>query len=296
MEHTEINPFASAQIKVSVPNAAADTDKQRAVAEVQAAIMLARANPRDEVASTDRILNACCRPTLASSAIYSYGRGGAEVSGPSIRLAEAIAQQWGNLQFGVRELEQRNGESLVQAYAWDVQSNTRSEITFSVPHVRHTKQGKKALTDPRDVYELIANQGARRLRSCILKIIPGDVIEAAVAQCEQTLKSSADTSPEALKKMIELFAAAGVNKEQIEKRIQRRLEAIPPAHVVALRKIYTSLRDGMSNPDDWFEPAASEESERPAIKKNLREALIQNVAPLPAELTVETVTPEGNVQ
>jgi hypothetical protein len=276
MEHTQINPFSNGQAKIALPNAAAETDKQRGIAEVQAAIMLARANPRDEVTATDRILNACCRSTLASSAIYSYGRGGAEVTGPSIRLAEAIAQQWGNLQFGVRELEQRNGESLVQAYAWDVQSNTRSEITFAVPHVRHTKQGKKALTDPRDVYEMIANQGARRLRACIIKIIPGDVLEAAVAQCEQTLKTSADTSPEALKKMLELFSAAGVSKEQIEKRIQRRLEAIQPAHVVSLRKIYTSLRDGMSTPEDWFEPT-EEPAERPAIKKNLREALLPTI-------------------
>ena len=276
MEHTQINPFSNGQAQIALPNAAAETDKQRGIAEVQAAIMLARANPRDEVAAMDRIINACCRPTLASSAIYSYGRGGAEVTGPSIRLAEAIAQQWGNLQFGVRELEQRNGESVVQAYAWDVQSNTRSEITFAVPHVRHTKQGKKALTDPRDVYEMIANQGARRLRSCIIKIIPGDVLEAAVAQCEQTLKSTADTSPESIKKMLDMFAAAGVNKDQIEKRIQRRIEAIQPAHVVALRKIYTSLRDGMSNPEDWFDQ--TEETERPAIKKNLRDALLPAVA------------------
>ncbi len=42
-------------------------------------------------------------------------------------------------------------------------------------------------------------------------------------------------------------------KEQIEKRIQRRIDSIQPAQVVALRKVYASLRDGMSSPSEWFE-------------------------------------------
>ena len=32
-----------------------------------------------------------------------------------------MAQAWGNMQFGIRELDQRNGESTVQAFAWDVE-------------------------------------------------------------------------------------------------------------------------------------------------------------------------------
>src|SRR5699024_1372946 len=156
--------------------------------------------PRDPVEAMDRILQACTRPTLAEGALYSYSRGGSEITGPSIRLAEAIAQAWGNTQFGIRELEQRNGESTVEAYAWDLESNTRQAKVFQVPHERHTQRGTTRLTDPRDIYELVANQGARRLRACILGVVPGDVTEAAVRQCETTLRTSADTSPEAIKK------------------------------------------------------------------------------------------------
>jgi len=251
------SPFGASKI-ATVPNGspvAAQADQQRAVAEVQAAMMIARLNPRDPVAAMDRILNACTRPTLADAAIYQYSRGGSDVSGPSIRLAEAMAQQWGNFQFGIRELEQRNGESTVQAFAWDVETNTRREVTFQVPHVRHTRQGQKRLEDPRDIYEMVANQGARRLRACILAVIPGDVTEAAVSQCEVTMKAKADTSPEAIKKMLDAFAGYGITREQIEKRIQRHLDAVQPAQIVALKKIYASLRDGMSVAADWFDPA-----------------------------------------
>lgn len=253
-EVATINPFASiAPARSSQQNAIAKTDEARAVAEVQAAMMIARANPRDQIAAMDRILNACTRPTLAEAAVYTYAKGGSNVSGPSIRLAEAMAQSWGNMQFGLRELSQSNGESTVQAYAWDVETNTRREITFQVPHLRHTRKGAYKLEDPREIYELVANQGSRRLRACILAVIPGDVTEAAVNQCEMTMHAKADTSPEAIQKLLAAFDGFGISKEQIETRIQRRVDAIQPAQIVSLRKIFASLKDGMSVPSEWFE-------------------------------------------
>ena len=236
-----------------------EVEQQRAISEVQGAIILAKRFPRNQLEALDRITTACQRPSLAEQALYSYARGGSEITGPSIRLAEAIAQNWSNLQFGIREIEQRNGESTVQAYAWDMETNVKQEKTFQVKHERYTKKGRYALEDPRDIYEMTANQGARRLRACILGIIPGDVIDAAVSQCEQTLKAKADTSPEALKKLVEAFATYKVTKEQIEKRIQRRLDTITPAQLIQLRKIYNSLKDGMSGPMDWFDAALTEE-------------------------------------
>jgi hypothetical protein len=247
--------------------AMAQTDQNRAVAEVQAAMMIAKMNPRDQRSAMDRILNSCTRQSLAESAVYQFARGGANVSGASIRLAEAIAQQWGNIQFGIRELEQRNGESTVQAFAWDVETNTRREVTFHVVHERHTRTSVKKLTDPRDIYELVANQGARRLRGCILAIIPSDVTEAAVIQCEKTLVTTADITPESIKRLVEAFEAFGVSKEQIEIRIQRRMDAVQPAQVANLRKIYASIRDGMSTADEWFEVVAEKPAVMPAKEK-----------------------------
>ncbi len=283
-----INPFGSAPAS----NSAAHTDQHRGIAEVQAAMMIARMNPREPIAAMDRILNACTRPTLAESAVYQYSRGGSDISGPSIRLAEAMAQSWGNIQFGIREIEQRNGESTVQAFAWDVETNTRREVTFQVPHIRHTKSGSKRLEDPRDVYEMVANQGARRLRACILSIIPGDVTEAAVRQCELTMHSSADTSPEAVQKMITAFYLLGVSKENLEKRIQRRMDAIQSAQVVQLRKIYASLRDGMSTAADWFD---SKDSGKPATEAPKRKSQPEKTAEPEAESTQIEVATDSDI-
>ena len=279
-----LNPFGAPAAQSTAP-AMQTTDSARAVAEVQAALVIARMNPRDQRQAMDRILNACCRPQLAETALYTYVRGGSDISGPSIRLAEAIAQNWGNIQFGIRELSQANGKSEVQAFAWDVETNTRREVTFSVPHIRHRKSGSTKLEDPRDIYELVANQGARRLRACILSVIPGDVIEAAVSQCLVTLKAHADTSPEGIQKLISAFEPFGVTKSQIEKFCQCRADAIKPAQIIRLRKVYSSLKDGMSSPEEWFEPEEKPTAEKASAseKKSLKDKLKERKAATESE-------------
>lgn len=250
----------------------ATVEADRAVAEVRAAMVVAHAHPRDPLRALDLILSDCMRPRMAEGALYSYTRGGTEISGPSIRLAETIARRWGNIEAGVKEISRRDGYSECVSYAWDLETNARDIKTFQVRHWRDRKGGGGyVLTDERDIYETIANMGARRKRACIIAVVPPDIVEAAVEQCEKTLKTSADTSPEAMKKMVEAFAAFSVTREQIEKRIQRRLDTIQPAQVVSLKKIYASLRDGMSAPRDWFEmPPPAEASAPSDLNERLR--------------------------
>jgi len=254
----DANPFGGQAIATPSSGALVEIEQKRAITEAQAAIVLAKQFPRDPVEATDRILNACTRPTLAESALYTYARGGTEITGPSIRLAEAMAQAWGNLQFGVKELDQRPGVSTVEVFCWDVESNTKQTKVFQVKHERHTKKGKYALEDPRDIYEKVANDGARRLRACILGIIPGDVTEAAVKQCNTTLSTKIQVTPERIQSLMENFSTFGVTKEQIEKRIQRHINSMLPAQMASLGKIYNSLKDGMSVPADWFEMTPAE--------------------------------------
>lgn len=255
---TGLNPFASTALAAPKASAAVESESHRAIAEVQAAIMLAKRFPRDHVEATDRILAACCRPTLAESAVYSYTRGVQEVTGPSIRLAEAIAQNWGNLQFGIRELSQAGGKSSVEAFCWDVETNTRQVKVFEVPHVRHTRQGAKLLTDPRDIYEMVANQGARRLRACILGVVPGDVVDAAVTQCETTLRTKVDVTPEGIRNLLAAFSEIGVSADQIAQKLGHKVDSIVPAEIVRLRKIFRGIKDGYSTADAEFPRAEGE--------------------------------------
>lgn len=242
----------------------------RQAQEVQAAMVIAKKFPRDEVEAFNRIMRACQRKSLAEQSMYEYPRGGTKITGPSIRLAEALAQNWGNIDFGIMELEQKNKESTVMAYAWDLETNTRQTKIFQVPHTRYSrKKGNEKLTDPRDIYEMVANNGARRLRACILGVIPGDVIDKAIEQCNLTLKSgNQEPLIDRVRKMVGAFEKEfSVTKEMLEKYIGCSSEAFSENDFIRLRKVYRSLKDGMAKREDYFEiKSTKSESDKPATK------------------------------
>lgn len=228
--------------------------------EVQAQMIIAQQFPRDTETVVRRINNACMSVDLAKKAIYSYPRGGISVEGPSIRLAEAIAQNYGNLDFGIVEVENRDGESVVKAYCTDLETNTRSVKVFSVPHARYSKaKGLTKLTDPRDIYEMVANSGARRLRSCILAVIPGHITENAVNVCKDTLISKYDKPVfiEALNKLVEY----GATQKMIEGRFGKNVKSFTPQDAVKVMTIANSIESGMSGITDWFESEEKKQAE-----------------------------------
>ena len=240
----------------------------RQAQEVQGAIFMAKQFPRDEYAAMERIKRACQRQSLAEQAIYSYPKGGTNVTGPSIRLAESLAQTWGNIDFGIIELENKNGSSQLMAYAWDLETNTRVTKIFSVEHKRDTKKGSYALTDSREIYELTANFGTRRLRACILGVIPGDVVEIAVNECKQTVMSK-DKTPiqDRIKKLLKAFKDDyKVTKEQLETYAGMNLAEFGNEEVFTFQGIYKALKDGQAKVLDYFEP---EKMEIPDVLKGI---------------------------
>jgi hypothetical protein len=119
--------------------------------------------------------------------------------------------------------------------------------------VRDTKKGRVKLTDARDIYEIVANQGARRLRACILGILPGDVVEAAVNQCKKTMESGEVPLSDRIRLMVTKFDDLGVKVEHLEKRLGHNLDATISAEVVTLQGIYKAIKDGFSAREDFFE-------------------------------------------
>ncbi|MDQ8054928.1 hypothetical protein RER83_01620 [Bacillus velezensis] len=231
----------------------------RQAQEVQAAMVIAKKFPRDVYAAFDRIKKACERRLLAENAVYEYPRGGTKVSGPSIRLAEALAQNWGNIDYGIMELEQKAGESSVMAYAWDLETNTRQTKIFTVKHERKARGSITKLDDPRDIYEMVANQGARRVRACILGVIPGDIVDAAVDMCQKTLISGhKEPLEDRLRSAFSLFKKEfGITKEMIQEYIGSNVDAFTEQDFLKIGRIYTSLRDGMAKKEDYFNVKAT---------------------------------------
>jgi hypothetical protein len=229
----------------------------REVAEAQAAYLLAQRFPRDEARALEAIRVAFQRPTLAERATYEYSKAGTAISGPSASAAAAMARAWGNLASGWRELGRGIGAtgvpySDVVAHAEDLQTRRRCTIGFVVEHLIDTRDGARACRDEREVYELTANLAARRVRACVLQLLPEDVVDAAMEQAATTIKARADTSPEGVGKMVAAFVEVGVSRTMIERRLQRPLASITAGQVLGLRRIYASLRDGVAVINDFF--------------------------------------------
>ena len=251
----ELMQMNSVQMQPVAASAATAMSTTREAQEVQAAVFMAKRFPRDENMALARIAKSCQRRGLAEKAIYSYPKGGQNVTGPSIRLAEAISQSWGNIQSGVVELEQRPGESVCMSYCWDLETNTRDTKIFTVSHSIQTKKGSKMLTDPREIYEHVANQGARRKRACILAVIPKDVVDSAMEACQKTL-ASGQREPliDRLRKMVNVFQAElSVPLECIERYMGYKLDSFTEMDMATLRGVYTAIRDGASKREDYFD-------------------------------------------
>lgn len=229
-------------------------EANRAIAEAQGKLVIAKRFPRNQVDAFKNVMEACQRKGIAEKAFYSYKRGSQIVSGPTIRFAEELARCWGNIDYGIKELSQDDGKSEMQAYAWDLESNTISVQNFTNPHYREVKGERKKLTSDRDIYEVNANMGARRLRSRILAILPNDLVESAIVECKKTLEGGNGIPLiDKVKNMVNGFSRFGVSREQLEKHMGHKIEETSGAEISELVGIYNSIKEGNAKPSDWFE-------------------------------------------
>ncbi|MFF2405756.1 hypothetical protein [Streptomyces sp. NPDC058092] len=230
-------------------------EQSRAVAEVQAAIVVAQQCPRDISAAIAEMRQSCTQPYLADKAFYRFPRAGQTVSGPSVHLARELARCWGNVQYGLAELRRDDeyGESEMQAFAWDVQKNSRNSSTFIVPHKRDQKGGPKQLTDMRDIYENNANNGARRVREAIFAILPPWFVEEAKELCAKTLRDGGGKPLNIrVADAIKAFEGIGVTTDRIETKLGRQSGKWTEHDVAQLLVIFRSVQQGEVSVDDEF--------------------------------------------
>lgn len=259
-----VNPFQKLQAE-HLNAGTVEIESSRAIAEAQGKLVIAKKFPRDAAGAFDRAMSACSSKKLAEIANYSYPRGGETISGPSIRLAEELARVWGNIDYGIRELSQKNGVSEMEAYCWDLETNTFSSQKFTVKHERHTRTGVKKLTDPRDIYELTANNAGRRLRARILAVLPVELVDAAVQKCRQTLVSGPDPIEARIQKAVSAFLRYGITPDLISKRLEKPLSEANGEDIADLLSIFNSIKDGHSSVHQWFDVEAPEIAEKSAV-------------------------------
>ena len=254
---TSIEAIGQPRTPANITQATA-VEQARAVAEVQAAVVVAQQVPRDRNAALAEMRDSCSRKSLAERAFYSVPNRG---NGPSVHLARELARIWGNVQYGVHELRRDDeaGMSEVQAFAWDLQTNTRSTRTFQVPHQRMAGGKRKQLVDLGDVYLNNQNVGARAVRECIFTVLPPWFTEEAQDICHHTL-SAGEGKPvsERIADMVKAFRELGVTEQMLEDRLGKKRGQWGPGEVAQATVIYTEVSRGDVRIEDAFtstEPA-----------------------------------------
>lgn len=231
-------------------------EQERAIAEAQGQLVLAKRFPRDLNIANIELMQSCRIDALAKVAFYSVPRGGGKVSGPSIRLAEEIARCYGNFEYGHRELSRSEGKSEVEVFAWDKEKNNRSVRQITVMHTLDTKDGQRPLRDQKDVDDKIANVASKQVRGRILALMPKWMVEGAIEECKKTLAGKNEEPLEQrVRKMVDAFGKFGVKVDQIVAYIGKAIDHADADDFVELLGVYNAIRDG-AKVADYFQTAA----------------------------------------
>lgn len=254
----------SMQMPIGIAGSQGTTIEQsRAVAEAQAAVVLAQAVPRNVNTCRALLRRSCSQPFVAEAAFYKFSRGNQTIRDLTVAVARELATCWGNMEHGISELarDDRAGVSEVKAWAWDQERNVRSSTTFIIPHRRDRtdKSGpvERKVQDPletlRDIGDNNLNVGGRRLRMAIFAVLPEWFVQEARAELENTIRKG-DGSPlaERVTAAINLFDQLGVSVDRIELKLGRPADRWNEFDIAELLVSHRSLARHEITADEEF--------------------------------------------
>ena len=286
---------------------------EQAKAAVQSRFIIAATNRRDMMQVRSRILADCARPAFAESAIYRKPVGDG-VEGPSIRLAEAAARAMGNITCDVAAIYDDADKRIVRVTATDLEANLTfpKDVTIAKTIERSRPQPGRRIVAQRknsrgsDVFvieatdeEILDKENAatsKAMRTCLLRLVPGDILEEALEACRATRSGAVRADPKAvLRKMVDAFAAIGVTAANLAEYLGHPIDTSTPDEIEALRGIRNAIRDKEATWSEVLESArgvSSESSGAPAssARKPLSETLAAKAATIEAKAEVRTST------
>lgn len=183
------------------------------------------------------------------------GAGGGEdnkpIEGPSVRLAEIAAQQWGNCRIDARVVEINRKEKYIAAEGVFHDLETNVAIKNTVRRRISTKSGGLFSDDMIIVTGNAACAIAKR--NAILAGIPRGVYRPAYARAREIIAGTAETLTSNRTKAIDAFKRFGVTPDQIFEVLEVEGEGdIKPSHIATLRAMFSTLKNGESSVEEMF--------------------------------------------
>lgn len=226
---------------------------QIARAELDQAVVTARQYPRSiDRAMRNIITLATLSEKTATDCVYALPRAGKAIRGPSVRLAEIIAQQWGNCHVGSRIIGVDLADKVVIAEGvfHDLETGMKR-----ISQVRRRITDKHGKIFNEDMINVTGNAAAAiAMREAVLKGVPRGIWEEAYDRCEQVIRGDVKTLNERRESAIKAFAAFGVTPEQIFDYLEIEGEKdITLDHLATLTATRSAIKSGESQVEDFFD-------------------------------------------
>jgi hypothetical protein len=125
---------------------------------------------------------------------------------------------------------------------------------------RHLKKGQQCIGQRTNSFgdtvyivpatddDILNKQGAlvsKALRTCILRIIPGNLQDEAYDICNEILRNDAAKDPDAARNaMCDSFAELNIQPVMLEEWLGHALAIATPVEIEQLRRTYVAIRDG----------------------------------------------------
>lgn len=241
----------------------------RAKAEVESRFIVALRRPRDMDDVRLRVLAECKRHGFAERARYGLPRWDSKqrkevlVTGWSIRFAESVARNFGNLDRQAVTVYEDDERRVVRVTVLDLETNyaeSRDVVVQKRVERHKLRQGQKALAsrtnaDGDKIYivaatdqEILEKTNAmvsKAARSAILAMVPADVLDDAADVVKKTLETQDAKDPSAARKrIVEAFGGVGVSAQQLKDFLGQDLDALNDEARQLLRGLFAAIRDG----------------------------------------------------
>lgn len=266
------------------PAIVAAAEREKAV--VIARYLMAVERPRDYSASRKKILETCKRKEFAHLAEYSIPFKGTLVKGASIRMAEVLAQSWGNIDVNPSVVFEDEKTRRIRVSVTDLECNTSysDEITVNKtverlqPKSTDVVYGQRENSEGKIVYIISASEGdlakkenaakSKLIRNAILRLIPEDIVKEAIRTCQETLNSSGESLIDRRKRMVDSFEKIGIDSSKLNQVTGKPVNDLIETDMDFLRSVYNAIKDGQSVIEDYFPIDAESE---PTTKKSMSE-------------------------
>lgn len=172
------------------------------------------------------------------------------IEGPSIRLAEIVANSWGNIRIATRIVANDGKFITAQAACHDLESNV-----IQVVEVQRSITTKQGYTFSNDMQVVTGNAAASiARRNAILAVIPAAIFKPLYAKIQQKVLGEIKSDLENRRsKMFTTYAKMGVSAEMICKYLGVAKQAdITADQVQNLALLYNALKDGQTTIEETF--------------------------------------------